>query len=103
MNGYISMGNKPSDTKLKNFPLHDAYKIVAPFADSIDLSIGGSVTYTNFSGFTSIESVLYDGKEFRSQLNDVSEFIRERIAFLSLFFWKRMMVVELSRFSLAPN
>lgn len=83
-NGYISMENKPNNSKLKPFPLSDAYKIVAPFAKSIDLSIGGNITYTGFSDFTFK----------RSQLNDVSEFIEERIAYLSLFFWKRMMVVE---------
>lgn len=83
-NGYISMENEPSNTKFENFPLPDAYKIVAPFAHSIDLSIGGSVTYTDFSEFTFIHS----------QLNDVSEFVEERIAYLSFFLWKRMMVVQ---------
>ena len=78
------MENEPSDTKLKMFPLADTYKIVAPFAESIDLSIGGTVTYADFSEF-----------KFRlNKLNDVSDFIEERIGSLSFFVRKRMMVVE---------
>lgn len=82
-NGYISMENTPQYDTLPDFPLSAADKIVAPFADHIDTSAGGSVRYTDF-----LQSYDYD-----SLIDDVSDFIQAHTGD-KYFYGARMMVAE---------
>ena len=82
-NGYISMENTPQYDSLPDFPLSAVDKIVAPFADHIDTSAGGSVRYTDF-----LQS--YD---YNSLIDDVNDFIQAHTSD-TFFYGARMMVAE---------